>query len=346
MMKYKLFGKSGLRVSELCLGTMTFGEEWGTGANKEESRKIFEAFVEQGGNFFDTANRYTEGTSEKWLGEFVKPQRDRYVIATKYTLYDDRTDPNAMGNHRKNMMRSVEGSLRRLNTDYIDILWVHMWDFTTPIEEVMRGLDDLVSAGKVHYIGISDTPAWIVAKANTLAEWRGWTPFIGLQIEYSLIQRTPEADLLPMAHHFDMCITPWSPLGAGLLTGKYNDGQIEGKGRLSPQSRKVTERNLHIARQVGEIANKLGVPASQVALNWLRRRHPQIIPIVGARRVEQLRESMGCLNWQLSEEHFRQLDEVSRVDLGFPHEFLRYDSVQDVIFGDHKHSIENHRLNR
>lgn len=342
-MQYKLFGNSGLRVSELCLGAMTFGQEWGTGANKAESQKIFDAFVEMGGNFIDTANRYTEGTSERWLGEFVGQQRDRFVIATKYTLYDDRTDPNAMGNHRKNLFRSLEASLRRLNTDYIDILWVHMWDFTTPVEELMRALDDIVSSGKVHYIGISDTPAWIVAQANTLAQLRGWTPFVGLQIEYSLIQRSPEADLLPMAHHFDMCITPWSPLGAGLLTGKYNDGNIEGKGRLSPNSRKVTKRNLDIAQKVTHIAQMLDVPPAQVALNWLRQKHPQIIPIVGARTASQLKESMGCLNWQLKPEHWQQLDEASRIELGFPHEFLQYDTVRDVIFGDYKDRIINHR---
>jgi len=198
-MKYKLFGKSGLRVSEICLGTMTFGEEWGTGANYEESKKIFEYYAGLGGNFLDTANRYTNGTSEKWLGEFIAQDRDKFVVATKYSLFDREDDVNASGNHRKNMMRSVEHSLKRLNTEYIDLLWLHIWDNTTPIEEVMRGLEDLVRMGKVHYIGISDTPAWIVAKANTLADLRGWTNFVGLQIEYSLIQRTPERDLIPMA---------------------------------------------------------------------------------------------------------------------------------------------------
>jgi aryl-alcohol dehydrogenase-like predicted oxidoreductase len=186
-MRYKLFGKSGLRVSELCLGTMTFGTEWGWGADYATSKAVFDAYAQAGGNFLDTANRYTEGTSEQWLGEFVSADRDHFVIASKYTLFDRMNDPNFSGNHRKNMMRSVETSLKRLGTSHLDILWVHAWDSATPVDEVLRGLDDLVSSGKVHYIGISDTPAWVVSQANTLAELRGWTRFVGLQLEYSLL---------------------------------------------------------------------------------------------------------------------------------------------------------------
>jgi len=342
-MLYKLFGKSGLRVSELCLGTMTFGTEWGTGADKEESKRIFDAFVEKGGNFVDTANRYTEGTSEKWLGEFIASQRDYFVLATKYTLYDDRKDPNASGNHRKNMMRSVETSLKRLQTDYIDLLWVHMWDFTTPVEEVMRGLDDLVSSGKVHYIGISDTPAWVVAQANTLATLRGWEAFVGLQIEYSLIQRTPERDLIPMAKHFGLAITPWSPLGAGMLTGKYNES-IDKDGRLTENSRKINEQNRQIARKVAEIAQKLGHTPAQVALNWLRGKDQQIIPILGARKLSQIEDSLGCLRFELSKEMMQELNELSAIDLGFPHDFLAYPTVQEVLFGDNVKKIINHHV--
>jgi aryl-alcohol dehydrogenase-like predicted oxidoreductase len=198
-MRYKLLGKSGLRVSELALGTMTFGEEWGWGASKEESRHIFEAYVAAGGNFIDTANRYTEGTSEKFVGEFVAPERDKFVVATKYTLFMRRNDPNAAGNQRKNMVQSLEASLKRLGTDYVDLYWVHAWDFMTPVEEVLRALDDMVRAGKILYVGISDTPAWVVSQANMLAELRGWTRFVGLQLPYSLIERTPERELLPMA---------------------------------------------------------------------------------------------------------------------------------------------------
>ncbi|MEH0156536.1 aldo/keto reductase [Limibacter armeniacum] len=256
VMRYKLFGKSGLKVSELCLGAMTFGTEWGTGADKEESRKIFDAFVDRGGNFIDTANFYTHGTSESFLGEFMGNDRDRFVLATKYTLTEDPYHPNGSGNSRKNMFNTVNASLKRLNTDYLDILWVHMWDFTTPVEEVMRGLDDLVRMGKVHYIGISDTPAWIATKANMLAMFRGWTPFIGLQVEYSLIQREVERDLLPMAEDFGMSVTPWSPLGAGLLTGKYNKG-IDEEGRLTEQSVKYNDRNITVAKEVVDIAMEL-----------------------------------------------------------------------------------------
>ena len=337
-MRYKLFGKSGLRVSELCLGTMTFGTEWGTGADKAESQAMFEYFVAKGGNFIDTANRYTEGTSEKWLGEFMGAQRDRFVLATKYTLYDDRSDINASGNHRKNLFRSVEQSLRRLQSDYIDLLWVHMWDNTTPLEEMMRALDDLVRMGKVHYIGISDTPAWIVAKANTMAELRGWTPFTGLQIEYSLIQRSAERDLLPMAQHFQMCTTPWSPLGAGMLTGKYNEGIAEG-GRLSEKSVKVNERNRQIARKVSEIAAGLQVTPAQVALNWLRQQGEQVIPIIGARKLSQLQDSMDCHLFELPADALQALHEVSEIELGFPHDFLKLPTVQDVVFGDFKDKL-------
>lgn len=340
-MLYKLFGKSGLRVSELCLGTMTFGKEWGTGADKEESKKIFDAFVNKGGNFIDTANRYTEGTSEKWVGDFIASQRDYFVLATKYTLYDNRKDPNASGNHRKNMRRSVEESLKRLQTDYIDILWLHMWDFTTSVEEVMRGLDDLVSSGKVHYIGISDTPAWVVAQANTLATLRGWETFIGLQIEYSLIQRTPERDLIPMAKHFGLAITPWSPLGAGMLTGKYNN-DIDKEGRLTENSRKINEQNRQIARKVSEIAQKLGHTPAQVALNWLRGQHQQIIPILGARKLEQIEDCLACLRFELPKEMMQELNDLSTIDLGFPHDFLAYPTVQEVLFGDNVKKILNH----
>jgi aryl-alcohol dehydrogenase-like predicted oxidoreductase len=341
-MIYKLFGHTGLRVSEICLGAMTFGTEWGTGADRAESRKIFDTFAASGGNFIDTANRYTEGTSERMLGEFVGADRDRFVLASKYTLHDRRDDVNASGNHRKNLVRSVEESLRRLQTDYLDILWLHMWDFTTPVAEVMRGLDDLVSARKVHYLGISDTPAWVVSQANTLADLRGWTAFAGLQVEYSLVQRTPERDLLPMARAFDLCVTPWSPLGAGLLTGKH-DAQVAPGSRLTAQSPKMSEQNLRIARRVSEVAAQLGASPAQVALAWLRQQHPQIVPIVGARRASQLADSLGCLRVAIPAELVQALDEASAVDLGFPHEFLRLPGPQDALFGDMKGRIANHR---
>ena len=338
IMNYKLFGKSGLRVSELCLGTMTFGEEWGTGADKQASREMFETFANEGGNFLDTANRYTEGISEKYVGEFIHSDRDYFVLATKYTLYDNKKDPNASGNHRKNMMRSVETSLKRLNTDYIDLLWVHMWDGTTQEEEVMRGLDDLISSGKVHYIGISDTPAWVVSKANTLAHFRGWSQFIGLQVEWSLIERTVERDLIPMANDFELAIMPWSPLGSGILTGKYNDKMIEG-GRLSSKSVKYNEHNLQIARKVVEISKKLDVSAAQVALAWLKAQDLSVIPIIGSRNANQLEDSLGCLKIELSTDNLQELDKMSKIDLGFPHKFLKSDNVQNLVFGDNKDKI-------
>ena len=232
-MKYKVLGKSGLRVSELCLGTMTMGEEWGYGADRKVSQRIFDAFLEAGGNFIDTANRYTEGTSETYLGEFIKSsgRRNELVVATKYSLFTEFKKINDGGNHRKNLVQSVEGSLKRLKLDYIDLLYLHAWDGLSPAEEIMRALDDLVRAGKVLHLGISDTPAWVVSQCNTIAEMLHWTSFCSLQLEYSLIRRDAERDLIPMAEAFDMGITAWAPLAGGVLTGKYLDGG-EGSNRI------------------------------------------------------------------------------------------------------------------
>jgi aryl-alcohol dehydrogenase-like predicted oxidoreductase len=329
-MKYRLLGKSGLRVSEIALGTMTFGGEWGWGADKDESRRIFEMYANAGGNFIDTANRYTEGTSEKFVGEFVNTDRDHFVLATKYTLFDRLNDPNFSGNHRKNMMRSVNESLKRLNTDFIDLLWVHAWDFITPVEEILRGLDDLVSSGKVHYIGISDTPAWVVARANTMAELKGWRSFVGLQVEYSLMQRTPERDLIPMAMEMGLALTPWAPLAGGALTGKYLNGDT---GRVSETSARRNEKNTEIVKKVVETANILGVSASQVALRWAMQKQFTSIPIAGARKVEQMAESLNAVNIEIPELLMNELDEISKIELGFPHDFLSSKDVKNVIFG-------------
>jgi aryl-alcohol dehydrogenase-like predicted oxidoreductase len=331
-MNYRLFGKSGLRVSEICLGTMTFGLEWGWGADKDESRHIFDAYAEAGGNFVDTANRYTEGTSERWLGEFVKSERHHFVVATKYTLRDQTGDPNYAGNHRKNLMRSVEESLRRLDTDFIDLLWVHAWDGMTPVDEVLRGLDDLVRSGKVHYIGISDTPAWVVSQANTMAELRGWTAFVGLQIEYSLLQRAPERELLPMAKQFGLAITPWGAIGGGALTGKYLKGDT---GRVVESSARRSARANGIATEVVKHAEILGVTPAQLVINWTRQRDPNLtsIPIIGARTAAQLQDSLGCLNFQIPTETIQALDAASPIELGFPHEFLATENIRELIFG-------------
>jgi len=329
-MKYRLLGKSGLRVSEIALGTMTFGDDWGWGADKKESQRIFETYANAGGNFLDTANRYTEGSSEKFLGEFMNADRDHFVLATKYTLFDRLNDPNFSGNHRKNMMRSVNESLKRLNTEYIDLLWVHAWDFITPVEEVLRGLDDLISSGKVHYIGISDTPAWVVARANTMAELKGWRSFVGLQVEYSLLQRTPERDLIPMAAEMGLALTPWAPLAGGALTGKYLKGDT---GRVAENSTRRNERNTGIVKKVVEVANTLGVSASQVAVRWAMQKPFTSIPIVGARTVQQMAESMEAANIEIPQLLMSELDEISKIELGFPHDFLSSKDVRNVIFG-------------
>ena len=327
-MRYKLLGRSGLRVSELCLGTMTFGDDWGWGAPKDESQKIFDMFVNAGGNFIDTANNYTNGTSEKFIGEFVKTDRDHFVVATKYTLSERGTDPNFGGNHRKNMRRSVEGSLRRLNTDYIDLLWLHMWDGMTPVEEVMRALDDLVRAGKVLYVGISDTPAWVVSQANTLADLRGWSRFVAYQGEYSLASRAPERDILPMTNAFDMTFLPWGLLEGGELTGKYNSASDEPK-----RSKDTSERIKNIAAELMKLAQEIGCTPSQVALNWARQRPFHMIPIIGARSEKQLQDNLGCLDFELTSDQIERLNEASPIDLGFPHSFLGSDHVRGLIFG-------------
>jgi aryl-alcohol dehydrogenase-like predicted oxidoreductase len=327
-MRYKLLGRSGLRVSELCLGTMTFGDDWGWGAPKEESRKIFDAFVGAGGNFFDTANNYTNGSSEKFIGEFTRAERDHFVIATKYTLNEFATDPNFGGNHRKNMRRSLEGSLKRLSTDYIDLLWLHMWDGMTPVDEVMRALDDLIRAGKVLYIGISDTPAWVVSQANTLAEVRGWSRFVAYQGEYSLASRAPERDLLPMTQAMEMAFLPWGILEGGETTGKYNSDSAEPK-----RSRDTSERIKNIAAVLMELAKETGHTPSQLAINWMRQRPYPMIPIIGARSEKQLKENLGCLDFELAKEQIERLSQASPIDLGFPHSFLASDHVRGLIFG-------------
>ncbi len=345
-MRFKLLGRSGLRVSEIALGTMTFGEEWGWGASAEESRKIFDVYAGQGGNFIDTANRYTEGTSERLVGEFVAAERDRFVVATKYSLFTKKGDPNACGNHRKNMVQAVEASLKRMKLSYVDLLWVHAWDFTTPVEEVMRALDDLVRAGKVFYVGISDTPAWIVSRANMLAELRGFTPFVALQVEYSLIQRTPERDLLPMARALDLAVTPWAPLGGGVLTGKYTQTapaeDNEPRRLVAGQGTRLQEKNLVIARVLDEIAREIGRPPAQIALNWVREKPGVMIPIVGSRRAAQLEQTLGCLSFKLGPVEIARLDEASRVDLGFPHDFLANDNIRDILFAGTYKDLDNH----
>ncbi len=313
---------------------MGFGTEWKWGVDKNTSKQIFEAFANAGGNFLDTANLYQEGASEKFLGEFVSGDRDHFVVATKYSLRDRRGDLNFSGNHRKNMMRSVRDSLKRLNTDYIDLLWVHAWDQWTPTEEMMKGLEDLVSRGLVHYIGVSDTPAWIVSQANTMAHFRGWSQFVGLQIEYSLLQRTVEPELMPMAKAYNMTVTPWAPLGGGALTGKYLRGD---KGRIPDTSIRLGERAVSITKKVVEVADRLGVAPSQVAINWTRQHKGQsVIPIVGATKVSQVEDVLGCLKFELSADVMQELNEVSKIDLPFPQKFYTEPGVLDSLYGGAK----------
>ncbi len=337
-MKYKLLGRSGLKVSELCLGTMGFGTEGGWGADKETSFKIMESFANAGGNFFDTANIYKLGSSEKIIGEFLK-QRDRnyFVLATKYTLMDNKTNPNASGNNRKNMMRSVEESLKRLQTDFIDIFYLHAWDSLTPIDEVLQGMHDLIQQGKILYAAISDTPAWIVSRGNTMAELMGWNRFVALQVEYSLLQRTPERELIPMAKHFNMTVTPWAPLAGGALTGKYLRGD---KGRIKEDSNRLNENSVRITKEVMKIAEKLGVEPSHVALKWTMQQPLSVIPIVGATKKEQLEQNLKVIDIIIPEEDMKHLDEISAIDLGFPGKFLNEEAMQMNNYGGFYDKIE------
>ena len=312
---------------------MSFGEDWGFGADETTSHQVLDAYAEAGGNFLDTANKYHNGQTEEICGRWMTGKRDRTVVATKYTLAMDHADPNTAGNHRKNLVRSVEGSLRRLNTDYIDLLWVHAWDDDTPYEETMRALDDVVRSGKVLYVGVSDHPAWVVSASNTLAELRGWSAYVGLQIEYSLIQRTPERDLLPMADRFELSVLAWAPLGGGVLTGKYTrGGDLDSKRSASNEARgRTSERSLAIAKTVDAVADEVGATSAQVATAWVMHRNYLYIPIVGARKVSQIEDTIKAATVELNDEQRRRLDEVSRVDLGFPHDFLAADQVRDMV---------------
>jgi aryl-alcohol dehydrogenase-like predicted oxidoreductase len=298
-MNYRLLGKSGLRVSDFCLETMTFGNDWGWGATKDEALRMYSAFRDAGGNFVDTANYYTKGTSESFLGEFVKGHRESMVLATKYSSSAPGTDPNSAGNHRKNMMQSVEASLKRLETDYIDLYWVHIWDQITPVEEVMRGLDDLVRQGKVLYVGISDAPAWWIAQANTLAFLRGWSPFVGLQIEYNLVERTVERELIPMAKALNLGVTAWSPLSNGVLTGKYHGHGSSESGRMSSDMLKEfvpeEQRTVRIVTAVKTVADETGRGMAQVALAWFARGLSRSSPSLGYANSRSFRITSGVL---------------------------------------------------
>jgi len=340
---YRLLGRSGLRVSPLSLGTMTFGTDWGWGADSDESRRMFDTYLDRGGNFIDTADVYTGGSSERLLGEFLGERREQVVLATKYTSNTRPGDPNAGGNHRKNMVRSVEASLRRLRTDYIDLLYLHAWDGTTPVEEILRGMDDLVSSGKVVYLGISDAPAWQVSRMQAIADLRGWAPLIALQIEYSLIERTVERELIPMAGELGLGVIPWSPLASGVLTGKYSHADLDhGGGTASAEGTRknvaaannaLTERGLAIADTVTKVAAELGVTPARVAVAWTLRNPAVTSPILGARTLAQLEDNLGALDVELTDAQLTTLDQASAIELGFPHDFLARPLTRSVVYG-------------
>lgn len=348
-MNYHPLGTSGLRVSDLFLGTMTFGEDWGWGASPEACRAMFDAYAEAGGNVIDTAINYTNGASERIVGDLLEADRDRFVLSTKYTLTTDPSDPNAAGNHRKNLTRSLDASLARLGTDRIDLYWVHIWDALTPIDETMRALDDAVRAGKVLYVGISDAPAWVVAQANTLARWHDWSPAVAIQVPYSLLRRDVERELLPMADAFGLSVAAWSPLAAGVLMGKFLDetGAPEKATRVSAD--RVSERDRHVATAVRSVANDLGVSAAQVAIAWTMHERsegggPRVHPIVGARTAEQLKDNLSAASLTLPRAALDALDQASAITLGFPHDFIR--DTASFVYGTAGRNVVPRRASR
>lgn len=334
MNTYYALGRTGLRVSRLALGTMTFGTEWGWGADKDTARRLFDRYLEAGGNFFDTADAYTGGTSEEWLGAFIRDAgiRDRVVVATKFSYNTEPGNPNAGGNGRKNIIRALEGSLKRLGTDYVDLYLLHTWDQITPVEEVVRTLDDLVSAGKVRHVGVSDVPAWYAARAQTLAEYRGYERFAALQLEYSLAERSIEDEFIPLGLETGMATMVWSPLASGLLSGKYRpsqDGLVSSQGRLAamqgtsnPAFDKFTERNWEIVAALEEVASEVGRSMAQVAINWVANRPGVGSVIVGATKLHQLEDNMQALDFELPAELSERLDAVSQPKRRFPYTFF------------------------
>ena len=306
-MRYRPFGASGLRVSELFLGAMTFGEQGGVGAPPPECARMLDAYADAGGNVIDTAINYRGGASEEILGDLLRGRRDRFVLATKYTVARDRDDPNAAGNHRKNLRLSLETSLRRLRTDYVDIYWVHMWDQHTPAEETMRALDDEVRAGKILYVGISDTPAWVISRANTLADWRGWTAFSGVQAPYSLLRRDIERELLPMAEAMNMTVAAWSPLADGVLSGKFTrPTPPPGGTRIDPAS--LSEHQRAVATSVQEVASELGATPAQVAIAWMLSKPAVTAPIIGVTKLHQMDDPLKAVESPLSAEEIAILE--------------------------------------
>ncbi len=324
---YVTLGNSGLRVSPFCLGTMTFGKDWGWGSTEEESHKILDRFCEAGGNFLDTANFYTKGHSELIIGDYINKRgfrRDKLVIATKFfgNLYPG--DPNGGGSNRKSIYAACEKSLKRLQTDHIDLYWMHCWDKFTPIEETLSALNDLVRDGKVRYIGFSDTPAWKTAEAQMLCKFRSWAPLVALQIEYSLLERTVEGELVPMANEMGLGITPWSPLKFGVLSGKFTRDK-HGKhepGRGDWVKEHLNEKAYDIIDELIKISKELNTSPARVALSWVQNRPGVSSTIIGARTLEQLEDNMAALDLKLRPEDLEALNKISEPKLNFPHDFL------------------------
>jgi aryl-alcohol dehydrogenase-like predicted oxidoreductase len=341
--EYSTLGRSGLRVSPLCLGTMTFGTEWGWGAEESVSRSLFDRYLEQGGNFIDTADGYTGGKSEEMVGKFIADRglRDRVVLATKFTFNAEPGNPNAGGNGRKNIYRALHGSLRRLKTDYIDLYWLHAWDTITPVEEVVSTLNDLVREGKIRHYGFSDTPAWYVARAYTLAEKEGKDRLIALQLEYSLVERNIEREHIPAAQELGLGICPWSPLASGFLTGKYkrqgNDGQGDGRLEKTRESQNPTllrfnPRNWEILEVLLEVSRQLGRPAAQVALNWVATQPGVTSTILGASKVNQLEDNLRSIEFSIPAELRQKLDQASAPESMHPYVFFE-PFIQGMIHG-------------
>ncbi len=331
--EYFTLGRSGLRVSRLALGAMTFGTDWGWGTDKDNARRIFDRYVEAGGNLVDTADLYTNGVSEEWVGEFIRERqlRDRIVLATKFSYNAEPENPNAGGNGRKNMLRAVEGSLRRLGTDYIDLYLLHTWDMLTPVDEVMRTFDDLVRSGKVRHVGLSDVPAWYASRAQALAEFRGFEPISALQMEYSLVERSIENEFIPLGLAHGIGTMVWSPLASGMLSGKYNPSQTGqfGEGRLqtvsgteNPAFAKLTERNFAIVADLRAVAKELGRSMAQVALNWVTHRPGVASVIVGATKLAQLEDNLAALEFSIPDELRLRLDRISSTPTPFPYSFF------------------------
>ena len=342
-MKYKILGRSGLRVSELCLGAMTFGGEAGTGASEAVSRQIYERFRDAGGNFVDTANIYNGGDSERITGRLVAAERSAVVLASKYSMTMNPGDPNAGGNHRKSLVNSVTAILKRLGTDYLDLLWVHGWDQLSRIDEVMRAVDDLVRRGDVLHVGVSNMPAWLISQANTLAGERGWTPFSAVQMHYNLVERSIEPEFFELCAAQDMSVTAWSPLAGGLLTGKFNRDADSGAAKDARLSQAeygpamLAGERLEIAEGLSRLAQLAGCSAPQLALAWLLHR-PQgsVIPILGARTLAQFEDNLGCLGIALNDTQIEELDALAPAHLGYPASLFRTPFYRRMLHGEHQ----------